>query len=170
MVNLFEEYLKAIQFKITDGSEFLWKCYGPNARFLESIDDNFHVSAIYDTVDQTVYEIAISSTYEGDVRYKWFNPDYLEAYQAEANEREIQWDQCFDDERWAITESFDDILDKVTKILAGEEYDDRVIMKLDLGQDVIDRINQTAEMLGITPDELVTQILTQMVNEGLEQE
>lgn len=164
-MDLLAEYLKAIDYQITGGSEFLWKCYGPNARFLERVDEKFHVGAIFDTQTKTVYEMEISHTNDGDVRYKWYNPDYFQVMKDEAESRQINWNKFCDDLNWHVTDSSEDILDKIVKILAGEEYDTRVVLALDLDSDTLETLNKAADLEGITVEEFVERVLTKIVEE-----
>src|SRR3546814_2801000 len=61
--------------------------------------------------------------------YRWIDLDYLDAYKEEAKQRNIKWDEFSEDLNWHMTDDFDDIIDKVTKIPKGEEYDPRVDRK-----------------------------------------
>lgn len=163
-----EAYIRAIEFKITDGDNFLWKCFGPNARFLESLDGDFHVSAVFDTVTRRIYEASISSTYSGDIGYRWIDMDYIEAYKEEAASRNVDWMQLCDDKRWAMTDDFDDIIDKITKITRGEEYDPRVILYLELDDDVKEMVENAATLLGISIEEFVERALKETIKEEQE--
>lgn len=165
MTNRFQQFLVAIGYNISEGSEFLWKCYGDNARYLDYNTEDFHVSAVYDTKTLEVYEASISSMYSGDLGYKWHNPDYLTQYQDEAKSRNVIWDKLGEDHAWAITDCYDDILDKIVKILAGEEYDKRVVLSLDLDEDLRDKIQAAADLDGITIDEFFERLLTRIINE-----
>lgn len=158
-----EAFTKAIDFKITDGSEFLWKCFGPNARFLDSSDDHFHVSAVFDTQTQQIYEISISETYEGELRYRWIDLEYLDAYKEEATQRNIKWDEFGEDLNWHMTDDFDDIIDKVAKIPKGEEYDPRVVLTLDLDDDVKEMLETAAALRGISIDQFVELALKEVI-------
>ena len=58
---LLKDFLEAIDYKITGGSEYSWTCFGPDARYLDCIDDEgssesrYSINAIFDSEDQTVY-------------------------------------------------------------------------------------------------------------------
>ena len=158
-----ESFLKAINYRISAGSEFLWKCFGPNARYLDSENDNFTTYAIFDHETQHVYEVAISSTYDGEIAYRWIDLDFIEAYKEESKNRNIDWMRMSEETTWATTDCFDDIIDKVTKILAGEEYDTRVVVTLDLDEDVKELIERAASLEGITIDEFIEKALRAVI-------
>lgn len=158
-----EAYVKAIDYKITDGSEFLWQCFGPDARFLDSSDDIFHISAVFDTKTQRVYEVSISETYGGDLRYRWIDMEYLDAYKSEAKQRNVKWDEFTEELNWHMTDDFDDIIDKVTKIPKGEEYDPRVVLVLELEDDVKEMIETAAALRGVSIDQFVEEALKAVI-------
>lgn len=168
MTSQMEAYIKAIRYKITNGEEFLWECYGPNARYLESSDDDYHISAIFDTETAQIYESSISSTYSGDIRYRWIDLNYIEACKAEATSRGVDWMDFSDGQPWHMTDDFDDIIDKISKIPYGEEYDRRVVLTLDLEEDVKEMIETAAALQGITIDEFIERALKAVIEEEKE--
>lgn len=76
------DFLEAVSFELTHGSQFMWDCYGSNAWFLESNES----SAIIDTKSGIVYEVVVYEK-ETDNCFKWINADYMQAYTAESEER-----------------------------------------------------------------------------------
>ena len=161
-------YMNAIDYKVTDGSEFLWDCFGPNARFLDRSDDDYHVSAVFDNRTHQVYEVSISSTYDGDVRYRWIDLNFINDYKAEAENKGTRWDQFCDDMNWHLTDTYEDILDKVECILNGREYDKRVVLSLEFDDDVKEMIQQAADIQGITIDEFIERALKAVIEEEKE--
>lgn len=168
MSSQMESYIKAIRYKITSGEEFLWNCYGPNARYLESSNDEYHISAIFDTETAQIYEASISSTYSGDIRYRWIDLNYIDACKSEAKSRGVDWMEFSDGQTWHMTDDFDDIIDKISKIPYGEEYDRRVVLSLDLEEDVKEMIETAAALRGISIDEFIEQALRAVIEEEKE--
>jgi len=83
-----EEFILAIKYRITGGSEYTWSCYGPNARWLDSEHSRYHASIVFNTVNQTVYEATLND-YNSDLAYRILNPNYSDAMIAESTEMGI---------------------------------------------------------------------------------
>ena len=130
-----KDYMEAVQYRITDGSEYQWSCYGPNARSMEywngRYDGGVSVNMVYDTKTQVVYEME-AWDYAAEKEYRWIHPGYIEIYVREANERGIPYKQSIDDRQYTDLEVAEDILEKATAIAAEEEYDDRIMIQLEL--------------------------------------
>jgi hypothetical protein len=94
-----KKYLEATQYKVYDGSEFLWKCYGPHARFLDcgNIKDDLRApywttGAVFDAVTQEVYDLRMwNCPSDSNISvYYWINPKYIRKHNKEAREREAK--------------------------------------------------------------------------------
>lgn len=92
------EIMLAFNHKISGGSEYMWKCYGPNAWF---IDFENNVSIIIDRFTREIYEVSwYPEMPENDdtiLEVVWINPAYKEAYVAECQERKVAEPQYRDD-------------------------------------------------------------------------
>ena len=86
--------------KIVSGSEYTWNCY-PDARYMEYESDYAHVTVIFSTVNQEIYEAEVSvkrDAWENDMRpYRWLNPDSKDFMIAEAKQRNVKWRKAWDD-------------------------------------------------------------------------
>lgn len=156
------DFLEAIDFKITDGSEYCWECYGPNARYLDShgpnLNQDYSIHCIFDSKDQTVYAIE-AWDYRNNREYRWMDPDYVDAYREEAELKDVDPDESMDGQRYINLEVPEDILEKVSKIVAGEEYDTRVDVPLVLPDDQIFELMKLAHERDITLNQLVEEVL-----------
>jgi hypothetical protein len=90
-----EEFMIAIKYKITGGSEHCWRCYGPNARWLDSEHEYYQASIVFDSVNQTVYEATLFD-YRGDLAYIVINPNYKNAMIAESESRGVDHTIAYD--------------------------------------------------------------------------
>ena len=126
-----KKILKAANYKISSGSEYLWLCFGENARFLELENRYGNASVVFDTVNQTVYSLEVV-TLSGDFAYRWTNPDINSGFLLEAEERGVDPKNAWDDVEWIDLEVEADILEKMTAILAGENFDERVMIDINL--------------------------------------
>ena len=162
-----KDFLELIEYKITDGSAYEWPCY-PNGRYFDSYTGqgtNPQVSAcvIFSTVDQTVYEATVCDELN-DRCYRWINPDFKDAYYAEAKKRNCNPNTAWDDVDFIDLDVERDFFEKASAILAGEEYDDRVIMEVDLPHDVMFKAMLAAHIEDITLNEF----LANAIHTGLE--
>ena len=158
-----EEFVKAIDYKITGGSEYGWQCFGPDARYLDSNDDEsinstYSASAIFDIKNQTVYAVEVWD-YVNSREYRWINPAYYKAFVDESREREIDPRESLDNRRYIDLDVEEDILEKISKIVAGEEYDSRVKVPVDFTDEELLKYMKLAHERDITFNQLVEEAL-----------
>ncbi len=160
-----QEYLEAIQFKITEGSNYGWNCYGPNARYLDSYkEDQYSISALFDSEDQFVYAVELWD-YVNRREYRWQHPDYKEAFLAEAAEREIDPTESLDTSKFIDLDVPEDILEKICAVVQGEEYDARVKVPVDFTDEELLKYMKLAHERDITFNELVEEALRHAIEE-----
>lgn len=163
-----KEYLEAIDFKITGGSEYQWDCFGSNARYLDSEDNEgfgtYSVSAIFDSVDQTVYIVELWD-YVNDREYRWINPDYVKAHKKACKKHDVDLNESMDDRKWIDLEVPEDILEKITKIVAGEEYDARVKIPVDFSDEDLLKYMKMAHDRDMTFNEFIEEALRHAIEE-----
>ncbi len=158
MQNLFQRYLSAIDYRITDGSEFLWNCW-KNARYYDCTTNYGHASMTANPDRGIVYEITVYATLDSDHPYRWTNPDFVDIRDAEAHERRLDSKKAWEDINWIDTESEDDILDKVKAILNNIDFDKRVVINIWLEETVITKLALLAHEADITLNEYFCAIL-----------
>jgi|LakMenEpi03Aug12_release.lakeMendotaPanAssembly.Ray.scaffolds.fasta_scaffold132584_2 hypothetical protein len=154
---------EAFDHKISGGDNYLWDCW-ENARFLEYRSDYAYVSAVFNTETQEVYEVNVSvdtDTWDPDIRpYRWLNPEYKQDYLDEAESRNIDPEQAWDDIKWIDLESADDFLEKALAIFNGDDsFDKRIQVPLDLNEDEILKIALMAHKRDITLNKMVEEII-----------
>lgn len=158
-----EQAIKIAKYEITSGSEYGWKCYGPNARFLDFTDNaNVTFSIIFDTKTQTVYEANISDN-KRENHYRIINPDYIHEYRYECDSRDVVWNQVYDDVRYIDLESVEDFIEKATAIINGEEYDERVTIELDLPEDELFVLMTNAHKMDITLNDYMAYLIEKFI-------
>lgn len=93
--------------------------------------------------------------------YRWVHPAYArrrteligcDKPTTELSTRDIA-------EKWYETESIEDIINKVEKILRGEDHDYKVVMVFDMDEEWIKYYDNLAAERGITRDELIEEAL-----------
>lgn len=166
-MNVLKEFLESINYKISGGSEYCWECFGPNARYLDSSDsEDVHgthsISAIFDSVDQTVYLIE-AWDYRNDREYRWINPDFKFAHDDEASGRGIDINESLDGKKFIEIEVVEDIFEKIKGIIAGVDYDTRVKVPLTLDKDQMYDLMILAHEKDVTLNQLVEEILLEEI-------
>ena len=96
--------------------------------------DGTTYSVVFDTKTQFVYSVE-AWDYGYGHEYRWTHPGYIESYAAEAKSRGVNYKQSFDDHEFTDLEVPEDIMEKLAAIVAGEEYDDRIMVQLVLDDD-----------------------------------
>lgn len=158
---------EAMDHKITSGSEHGWTCWD-DARYLDYESDYAHVSVVYNTKTQTVYQAEVSvkrDMWSTDSRpYRWLNPLTKDAYMVEASTRNIDPNQAWDDVKWLDLETPEDFLEKATSMFNGDEWDERIVVPLDLEDDLILHLAMEAHKRDITLNKMVEVVLQEAID------
>lgn len=160
MVTL-KEWMEVVGYRITEGSNYCWECYGANAYMLDSWNgeqDGHSFSVIFDTRTQEVYEVQ-AHDYPNNRAYRLINPDYAQAHKDEANDRSVDLNQAWDDVTYTDLEVEDDWIQKALAIAAGEDYDTRVSIPVDFSDDDLFTYMKMAHERDITLNQLIEQAL-----------
>lgn len=132
MVTL-KQFMETINFRITEGSEYSWQCYGNDAYSLDSWSgeqDGQSASIVFDTKTQEVFEVCVFD-YSDNRAYRLINPLYTEKHAEEGKSRGVE-DTAWDDVKHVDLEVDEDWLDKASAILAGRDYDTRIQMVVEI--------------------------------------
>jgi hypothetical protein len=167
-----KDFMECVSYRITDGAEYQWEIFGPNAYCLDywngSHDDGISVSIVFDTKTQLVYEFQAWDYARGN-EYRWIHPGYIEGYVAEAERRGVNYRQSYDDNEFTDLDVVEDILEKAAAIVNGEEYDNRIMVTLTLGDDEMYQLMQMAHEADLSLNKFVEHILKlEMQKYGIE--
>lgn len=158
-----KEFLEAIEYKITGGSDFGWECYGPNARYLDSdLNDEYSVSCVFDSVDQEIYEVQ-AWDYRNDRAYRWFAPGCQSEFNAEAKRRGIPNNEASDEMNFTDLEVADDMIEKMSAIVRDEEYDTGVLIPLDFSRDELFELMKMAHERNMSLNDFVNMALAEQI-------
>lgn len=149
--------MEICNYRITEGSDYQWECYGPNAYTLDSWngDQDGHSFSIYfDTKTQEVYEVQIHD-YRNQRAYRMINPEFAKKHKKEAKRREVEYKEAWDDVNYIDLEVDDDWIQKALAVEAGEVYDTRVSVPLVLDRDQMYDLMTLAHERDMTLNELV---------------
>ena len=127
-----KDWLETVGYRVTEGSNYTWRCYGANAHTLDSWDGDHNGSSFsitFDTKTQEVYEVS-AHDYRNDRAYRMIHPDYVDAYRDECRARDSN-DEAWEDVNYVDLDVEEDWLEKAQAIYAGEDYDTRVQLPVD---------------------------------------
>lgn len=131
-----KQWMETFNYLITEGDRYSWTCYGDNAQLISAwngkhSDGGWSGNIVFDTVNQTVYEVEICD-YTHNRAYRIINPQYRKAYDAEAKKFGADANEAWDGVKFVDLEMDEDWLLKAQAIVAGDEYDTRVSIPLEL--------------------------------------
>jgi hypothetical protein len=149
-----KQFMETVNYRISEGGD--WNGFAPGAYSLDSWNgdqDGHSLCIIFNTKDQTVYSVQ-ACDYKRNRAYRFTHPDHRKDLDREA----------WDDVKWTDLEDETDWLEKAQAIVASEDYDTRVSIPLDLGEDELFRLMSMAHEQDITLNRLVEQIIQQVVD------
>ena len=155
--------------RITEGSEYCWNCY-PTARYLSYESEFAHVSVLYSTETQEIYEadvsVKVDNWFDEDKEmrpYRWLNPKFKDAMISEAKTRKVKWRGAWDDVKWIDLEVEEDFIEKAKAIFNGEEHDKRIQVPIELEDDIMLHLCMEAHKRDITLNQMVEKVLREVI-------
>ena len=162
-----KEWMELVEYRITEGSDYGWQCYGDNVYMMDSWNgeqDGHSFSIIFDTKDQTVYEVQ-AHDYVHDRAYRMINEDFQKKNRKEAKRRDVDRAEAWDDVNYVDLEVDDDFIQKCLAIRAGEDYENTVSVPIDLPDDLLLEAAMNAHRQNITLNEYINNALLAMMEE-----
>jgi hypothetical protein len=162
-----KEWMELIDYRITEGSNYCWQCYGDNAYTLDSWNgdhEGHSFSIVFDAKDQTVYEVQ-AHDYLHNRAYRMINEDFQKKMRKESKRRDVDKDQAWDDVNYIDLDVDDDFIQKCLAIREGEDYDTRVLMPVEFSDEDLLKYMKMAHERDITFNQLVEQALLTAIEE-----
>ena len=164
-----KEWMELVDYKITEGSDYGWGCYGPNSFTLDSWNGvhgagGYSFSIVFSTKSQKVYEVSMCD-YTNDRAYRMINPKNQEKHRKEAESRNVNLNEAWDDVDYIDLDVVDDFIQKALAIRAGEEYDTRVQVPVDFSDEDLLQYMKLAHERDMTFNELVEEALRFAIEE-----
>ncbi len=136
-----KDFMEIVDYRITEGSDYQWACFGPTAYRLDSWNgeqDGHTVSILFDTHSQEVYQVE-AFDYSNERAYRMTNPKYKALFEEECEHRDVmdvawQRDDGTDVE-YIDLDVVEDFVEKARAIVTGEEYDTRVKVPVDFSDE-----------------------------------
>jgi hypothetical protein len=168
MINL-KEWMELVDYKITEGSDYGWGCYGPNSFTLDSWNGvhgkgGYSFSIVFSTKSQKIYEVSMCD-YTNDRAYRMINPKFQEKHRKEAEMRDVNLNEAWDDVDYVDLDVVDDFIQKALAIKAGEAYDTRVQVQVDFSDEDLLQYMKIAHERDITFNQLVEDALRQAIED-----
>ena len=163
------EFMELVDYKITEGSSYLWNCYGHNAYCLDSWNGvhgkgGYSFSIVFSTKTQKVYEVSVCD-YTNDRAYRMINPDYIKKFNKENVIRGLDRNCAWDDVKFIDLETVDDFIQKALSIKSGEKYDTRVELPLELDDETSFKLMKMAQERDITFNQMVEILLQGVIDD-----
>jgi len=162
-----KEFMELVDHKITEGSDYGWRCFGSNSYQLSSWNGihgrgGWSANIVFSTRSQKVYAVEVCD-YTNDRAYRIINPDYVKKYKKESKDRGELGNQAWDDVDYVDLEVDDDFMQKVLAIKAGEDYDTRVLVPVDFTDEELLKYMKAAHERDMTFNEFVVQAITEAI-------
>jgi len=163
-----KEWMELTDYKITEGSEYGWSCYGPNAYCLDSWNGvhgkgGYSFSIVFSTKSQKVYEVSMSD-YTNDRAYRMINPKFQEKHRKEALARNVDLNEAWDDVNYVDLEVVDDFIQKALAIRSGEDYSTDVSIPINLPDEILMFAFKQAHEKNMTFNDFVNQMLRDFID------
>ena len=164
-----KEWMELVDYKITEGGDYMWSCYGPNAYTLDSWNGvhgagGYSFSIVFSTKSQKVYEVSMCD-YTNDRAYRMINPKNVEKHRKESEHRSVLENQAWDDVNYIDLDVDDDFIQKALAIQAGEKYDTRVQIPVDFSDEELLQYMKLAHDRDMTFNEFVEEALRHAIVE-----
>lgn len=164
-----KDFMKCAGNSITGGQEYLWHCYGESAMSLDHWNgkhgpEGKSLHCVFDIETAEVYEMQ-AWDYKNNREYRWTNPDFLQERVMEAMSRGIDDDVSIDDRKFIDLELAEDMIEKATAIMEGKDYDERILINLNMTQEEELLLMRAAHKKDMSVNEFVEMALKEKIDE-----
>jgi hypothetical protein len=164
-----KEWMELVDYKITEGSDYMWQCYGPNAYRLDSWNGvhgkgGHSFSIVFSNKSQKVYEVS-AYDYTHDRAYRMIAENKKEKHRKEAVVRQVNFNEAWDEVNYVDLDVDDDFIQKCLAIRAGEDYDTRVQMPVDFSDEDLLKYMKMAHERDMTFNQFVEEALRHAITE-----
>ena len=164
-----KEWMELVDYKITESGDYGWSCYGPNAYSLSSWNGvhgagGYSFDIVFSTRTQKVYEVSVCD-YTNNRAYRMIAENKREKHRKEAQARDINLNEAWDDVDYVDLEVDDDFIQKCLSIKAGEDYSTDISVPIDLPDDLLLEAAMNAHRQNITLNEYINNALREMMLE-----
>jgi predicted HicB family RNase H-like nuclease len=157
-----KQFLEAGNYRITEGSDFGWQCYGQDAYMLDvqvGAHDTNSSGIIFDRVTDEIYQ-ATCYDYDNGRAYRLYGSAEIQQNSvAEAEKRSVSNNQAWDEVSYTDLEVDEDFLEKMTAIMSNTQYSTDISVPVDLDQETLHQLMLMAHAADMTLNKFVEKIL-----------
>jgi len=158
-----KEWMELVDYKITEGGDYGWSCYGPNSYSLDSWngvhgEGGYSFNIVFSTKSQKVYEVSMCD-YTNNRAYRMINPDYVKKHAKEAKARDVNLNEAWEDIDYVNLDVEADWIEKAKAIASGQPYDTRVQIEVNFSDDEMARYMKLAHERDMTFNDFVEEAL-----------
>jgi len=159
--------MEALNFRLNDAWEHQWPSYN-QGQALGYHNDYASMTIVFDRDTQEAIEITATSETDASSShyYRWINPDFLDAIKAEYVRRGLEFNKFVEDDEFIDLDVVEDILEKGVAMLADEEFDERVMVPLDLADAELLEIFKAAHKRDITLNQFIEEALKSAISDA----
>jgi hypothetical protein len=164
-----KEWMEVVGYRITEGCDYCWECYGTHAYTLDSWNgdhDGHSFSITFDTKTQEVFEV-MAHDYKHGRAYRMINPDYAKKHKKECKRKDVNLNEAWEDVDYVDLDVEDDFIQKCLAIKAGEDYDTRVMMPVNFTDAELLTYMKMAHEQDMTFNEFVEKALRRVIEENV---
>jgi len=152
-----KEWMEVANYRITEGGDY----YGYGGAYAltswNGDQDGYSIEIIFSPRTQEVYEVQ-ACEYKHQRAYRLVHGDYRD---------EKLDEEAWEEVKWVDLESDDDWIQKALSIVAGEDYDTRVTIPIDLPEAELMVLFKQAHAADMTFNDFVEQVLREkLADEG----
>lgn len=162
-----KEWMELVDYRITEGSEYGWQCFGDDAYSLSSWNgeqDGWSFDIVFDRQTQEVYTVEVCD-YKRQRAYRMIHPDFRKDHSVAAAMHGTTAKQAWDDVDYVDLEIDEDFVAKATWIKTDQDYDTRVSVPLTVPDDALFELMKQAHEQDITLNQLVESILRKFIDQ-----
>ena len=159
-----QNWFNLAKFKIIDGYEYRWDCFGPHAYAIGAGDESqWELQVVFDTSTQEVY-IAEIFDLKNDRAYRIYNPEYRDSYFECAKTYNVEPNLAWDNVLFVELETDDDFINKARAVIDGIVYDTRIEVPLELSTSEQLQLFKLAHAADMTVNQYVEKVLLEYLN------
>jgi hypothetical protein len=164
-----KEWMELVDYRITEGGDYGWQCFGPNAYQLSSWNGlhdrgGWSFNIVFSTKTQKVYEVTVCD-YTRNRAYRMIVENKQAKHRKEAEHKSELANQAWDDVDYVDLEVDDDFIQKCLSIKAGEDYSTDVSVPLDLPDDLLLFAFKAAHAENMTFNDWMNKMLKSFVDQ-----
>lgn len=157
-----KNYLSAVNYKIHEGYEYLWKCFGDNVYSLEYFEEDiFSCSCVFDTKTSNVYVLEFWNYKTGQC-FRWIDSSKEQDYINECNKRNLKFEEAIDGKNFVQCNS-NSILNLISDSVGVDKKEN---IEINLTEKETFELMKRAHELDITFNELVEDILWEAIEKN----